>query len=103
MSEAAANATATSLQPVAGSGFNLLSYVQGWETNIAAGMNALLVSLENFVVTLGRQAVIFLIIIGVLLYFTRVSPLLGKRLLEGGIVIGLFIAFVVPYLTVAYC
>ena len=99
MSEAAANAT--SLQPAGGSGFQILSYVQGAETTIASTLNALLVSLENLAITLGREAVIFLVIVGVLLYYSRLGPHLGKKLLEGGIVIGVFLLFVAPYLTVA--
>ena len=70
---------------------------------MAVALNAVLVSLENFAVVLGKDAVVFLIIFGVLLHFSRLGTLLGKRLIEGGVVIGLFILFVVPYLTVAYC
>jgi len=103
MSEAAAAAgNSTALQPVGG-GLQLLSNVQGAETFVASTLNALLISLENFAISVGKEAVIFLIIVGVLLHFTRLSTLLGKRLIEGGVIIGVFIAFVVPYLTVAYC
>ena len=101
MSEAAAAANSTSLQPMAGSGFQLLSYLQGAETSAASTLNALLASLESFAVSLGKEAVVFLVIIGVLLYYSRLGTHLGKKLIEGGIIIGVFIAFVVPYLTVA--
>ena len=102
MSEAAAGASPSSLQ-AAGSGFQLLSSVQGAETVIAATLNALFVSLENFAIVLGKDAVIFLIIFGVLLHFSRLGTLLGKRLIEGGVIIGVFVTFVVPYLAFAYC
>jgi len=98
MSEAAASPAY--LQNSA-AGFQLLSNIQGAETMVAATLNVLLVSLENFAISLGREAVIFLVIIGVLLHFSRLGTLLGKRLIEGGIVIGVFLAFGVPYLTVA--
>ena len=99
MSEAAA-ASPASLQNVT-AGFQLLSSVQGAESTVAATLNALFVSLENFAVAFGKEAVIFLVIVGVLLHYSRLSPHLGKKLLEGGIIIGVFIAFVVPYLTAA--
>ena len=45
-----------------------------------------------------EAAVVFLVIAGVLLWFSRVNKRLGKELLEGGVIIGLFIEFVVPVL-----
>ena len=99
MSEAAA-ASPASLQNVT-AGFQLLSSVQGAENSVAVTLNALFVSLENFAIAFGKEAVIFLVIVGVLLYYSRLSPHLGKKLLEGGVIIGVFTAFVVPYLTVA--
>lgn len=81
--------------------FQLLSNVQGAETTVAAVLNALLVSMENFALVLGKEMVLVLIVFGVLLHFSRLGTLLGKRLIEGGVVIGVFIVFVVPYLTAA--
>jgi len=99
MSEAAANAT--SLQPAGGSGFQLLSSVQGAETTFASTLNLVLISLENFAIAVGKDAVVFLVIVGVLLHFSRLGTHLGKKLIEGGVVIGVFLLFVAPYLTVA--
>ena len=99
MSEAAA-ASPAGLQNVT-AGFQLLSSVQGAENTVAVTLNALFVSLENFAVAFGKEAVVFLVIVGVLLHYSRLNPHLGKKLLEGGIIIGVFIAFVVPYLAVA--
>jgi hypothetical protein len=101
MSEAAAGVNATSLQPVPGSGIQVLSYLQGVETTVGVTLNAVLVSLENFAVWVGKDAIVFMLIIGVLLFYTRLNTLLGKRLIEGGVIIGIFILFVLPYLTVA--
>ncbi len=103
MSSAAAAAAIPQSAQVGDVGFQILSNVQGFETTVAANVNALMVSSENFAVTLGKDAVIFLVIIGVLLYFSTLSRHMGKRFVEGGIVIGVFVAYVVPYLTVAYC
>jgi hypothetical protein len=61
-----------------------------------------MVSSENFAIALGREAVVFLVILGVLLYFSRLNTHLGKRLLEGGVIIGVFVAWLAPYLMVAY-
>ena len=102
MSSAAAAASPQSSQ-AADAGFQILRNIQGAETTLAANVNALMVSSENFAITLGKEAVIFLAIIGVLLYFSSLNRHLGKRLVEGGIVIGVFVAYVVPYLTAAYC
>ncbi len=102
MSEAATALNSTSLQPAA-SGIQILSYIQGAETSVTLTLNAVLVSLENFAIAVGKDAVIFMLIIGVLLHYSRLGTLLGKRLIEGGVIIGLFILFVVPYLAVAYC
>lgn len=103
MSQAAAGINGTSLQPIPTSGFQLLANVQGAEATIAADVTALLVSLENFALTLGKEAVVFLVIIGVLLYYTRLGTHMGKKLMEGGVVIAIFITFVVPYIAISYC
>jgi hypothetical protein len=54
--------------------------------------------MDNAAVDVGKAAVVFLIIAGVVLWFTRVNKHVGKELVEGGIFIGLFIEFVVPFL-----
>jgi hypothetical protein len=99
MSEVAVNGT--SLQPVPSSGIQVLSYLQGVETTVGVTLNAVLVSLENFAISVGKDAIVFMLIIGVLLFYSRLNTLLGKRLIEGGVIIGIFMLFVVPYLTVA--
>lgn len=83
------NSTATS---------GLVPSLQGWVTNFAANAAAVTATMDNAAIDVGKAAVVFLIIAGVVLWFTRVNKHLGKELLEGGLVIGMFIQFVVPFL-----
>jgi hypothetical protein len=55
-------------------------------------------TMDNAAIDIGKAAVVFLVIAGVLLWFSRVNKHLGKELVEGGIIIGLFIEFAVPVL-----
>jgi hypothetical protein len=71
---------------------------QGWAGTFATDASAVLLSLDNAAVDVGKAAVIFLIIAGALLWFGRVNRRLGKDLVEGGILVAIFITFVVPFL-----
>jgi len=55
-------------------------------------------TIDNTAVDVGKAAVIFLVISGVILWMSTVVKHLGKQLVKGGIVIGFFIGFVVPSL-----
>jgi hypothetical protein len=72
--------------------------IQGFVSGFATNASAVTLSMDNAAIDLGKAAVVFLVIAGVLLWFTRVNKHLGKDLVEGGIFIGLFIEFVVPFL-----
>lgn len=72
--------------------------IQGFVNGFAVNMSAVTLTMDNAAVDIGKAAVVFLVIAGVLLWFTRVNKHLGKELLEGGIIVGLFIEFVVPFL-----
>jgi len=72
--------------------------IQSFANGFAANMSVVTLTLDNATVDIGKAAVVFLIIAGVMLWFTRVNKHLGKELLEGGIFIGLFIEFGVPFL-----
>jgi hypothetical protein len=72
--------------------------IQGFANGFAANMSVVTLTLDNAAIDIGKAAVVFLIITGVLLWFSRVNKHLGKELLEGGIIIGLFIEFAVPVL-----
>jgi hypothetical protein len=108
--EAAVNATTTTvaaapakLAPVpsaanstAISGF--IPAIQDFASGFAANMSAVTLTMDSAAIDIGKAAVVFLVIAGILLWFTRVNKHLGKELLKGGILIGLFIEFGVPVL-----
>jgi hypothetical protein len=104
---AAANATATppqlaSAAPAAAANSTGLSgivpAIQNFATGFAVNASAVTLTMDNAAIDLGKAAVVFLIIAGVLLWFSRANKRLGKDLVEGGILIGLFIEFAVPVL-----
>jgi hypothetical protein len=99
MSSAAAAAPAAP----APAGYQVLPYLQYYEDQFSTNINAALVSADHFLLTVAESAVVFLIILGLLIYATRLNERLGKKLLEGGIIMGIFLALVVPYLATAYC
>jgi hypothetical protein len=76
----------------------IVPWIQNFANGFAANMNVVTLTMDNAAIDIGKAAVVFLVIAGVLLWFSRVNKHLGKELLEGGIVIGLFIEFVVPVL-----
>jgi hypothetical protein len=108
--EAAANATTTTvaaapakLAPVPSatnstdiSGF--VPAIQNFASGFATNMSAVTLTMDSAAIDIGKAAVVFLVIAGILLWFTKVNKHLGKDLLKGGILIGLFIEFGVPVL-----
>jgi hypothetical protein len=72
--------------------------IQGFATGFATDMTAVTLTMDNAALDIGKAAVIFLVIAGVLLWFSHVNKHLGKELVEGGVIIGLFIEFAVPVL-----
>jgi len=107
--EAAANATTTTvasaparLAPAPGANSTAISglvpAIQNFASGFATNMSAVTLTMDNAAVDIGKTAVVFLVIAGVILWFTRVNKRLGKELVGGGILIGLFIEYVVPLL-----
>jgi len=108
--EKAANATTTTVTAApaklapASPGANstaisgLVPAIQNFASGFATNMSAVTLTMDNAAVDIGKAAVIFLVIAGVILWFTRVNKHLGKELVSGGILIGLFIEFGVPVL-----
>lgn len=88
-STAVANSTAAS---------GIVPAIQGFANSFAANAEVVTMTMDNAAVAIGKAAVVFLIIAGVMLWFTSVNRRFGRQLVEGGIVIGLFIEFVVPFL-----
>ena len=72
--------------------------IQNFASGFATNMSAVTLTMDSAAVDIGKAAVVFLVISGILLWFTRVNKHLGKELLKGGILIGLFIEFGVPVL-----
>jgi len=107
--EAAVNATTTTtaaapakLAPAPGANSTAISglvpAIQNFASGFATNMTAVTLTMDNAAVDIGKAAVIFLVIAGAILWFTRVNKRMGKELVSGGILIGLFIEFVVPVL-----
>lgn len=106
--QAVSNATTTAVAttpvqldpaaPAANSTSGLVPTLQGWVSSFAVNASAVTLTMDNATIDIGKAAVVFLVIAGVVLWFTHVNKHLGKELLEGGIIIGLFIEFVVPIL-----
>jgi hypothetical protein len=85
----AANSTAVS---------GIVPAIQSFANGFAANMSVVTLTMDNAAIDIGKAAVVFLVIAGVLLWFSRVNKRLGKELLEGGIIIGFFIEFAIPVL-----
>ena len=96
------SATAAAASP-APTGYQILPYIQYYEAELSTNIDALFVSLDKFFLNLTESAIVFLIILGMLMYFTRLNERTGKKFLEGGILLAVFLAFVAPYLASAYC
>lgn len=90
-SQSPALANSTSLQ-------GIVPAIQNFATNFAANVTAVTVTMDNAAIDIAKVAVVFLVIAGVLLWFTHLNKHLGKELVSGGIIIGLFVEFVVPFL-----
>jgi len=77
---------------------NIVPAIQNFANAFAANVNVVTLTLDNAALDIAKAAVVFLIIFGALLWFSRLGRRLGKDLVQGGIIIGLFIEFVVPFL-----
>lgn len=76
----------------------LVPTIQGWVNSFAVNAAVVTSTMDNAALDIGKAAFVFLVIAGVLLWFSHVDRRLGKELFKGGVVIGLFIEFVVPFL-----
>ena len=109
--DALVNATATTVgasvpslaesQPPAANSSSLsgiIPAIQSFSSGFASNVGVVTLSLDNAAIDIGKAAVVFLIIAGVILWFSRANRRLGRELVQGGVLIGLFIEFVVPAL-----
>ena len=75
-----------------------ISSITMWGQTFANDVSAVLYSIDNAVLDIGKAVFITLIILGVFLWFSRGDRRLGKELVTGGIIIAAFIFIGVPLL-----
>ena len=61
-------------------------------------VSVLLTTIDSTVIELSRLAYVTVLLLGVLLYFTRAEKRLGKDLIKGGVVLAVLAEFVFPAL-----
>ncbi|HUK75418.1 MAG TPA: hypothetical protein VLU99_06455 [Nitrososphaerales archaeon] len=76
----------------------IVGAVQSFASMFATNASLVTVAVDNAALDIAKAAVVLLVIVGVLLWFTRVNRRLGKDLVEGGVFIMIFIELVLPYL-----
>ncbi len=74
------------------------SVVQQWAQQFATVMSQLLMTVDTTVVELARVAYVTVLLVGVLLYFTRLERRLGKDMIKGGVVLAVLSELVFPAL-----
>lgn len=72
--------------------------IQGFAAGFAAGAQSVIETIDAAVIAIATVGFVTLIVLGVVLWFSRLSRHLGKELVEGGVVIAIFIEFVYPVL-----
>ena len=75
----------------------IVPWIQGFASSFAANASVVTLTMDDAAISIGKAAVVFLVIAGVF-WFTRINKHLGKELVQGGIIIGIFIEFIVPIL-----
>jgi hypothetical protein len=55
-----------------------------------------LLTIDGTVLTIMKIAYVTLLLLGVLLYFTRISKRTGKEFIVGGVVLGILSQYVIP-------
>jgi hypothetical protein len=70
--------------------------IQQLSNQFVSSASKLLLAIDNVVFQISRLVYITVLLIGVLLYFTRVHKRFGKELISGGIVIAVLSEFIFP-------
>ena len=70
--------------------------VQQFAQQFTSLMTTILTTIDSTVVNVARVAYVTVLLLGVLLYFTRLERRLGKDLIKGGIVLAIISEVVVP-------
>ena len=74
------------------------SIIQSLAQQFTSLMTTLLTTVDSTVIQLARLAYITVLLLGVLLYFTRAERRLGKDLIKGGVILAILAEFVFPLL-----
>jgi|SRR5271155_2731784 hypothetical protein len=75
--------------------------LQQLASEFTAGANQLLTTVDGTVLDVTRAAYITVLLLGIFLYFTRLSRRMGRDLITGGIVLAVLSEFVFPLLVKA--
>ena len=74
------------------------SLIQSLAQQFTSLMSVVLTTIDTTVIQLARLAYVSVLLLGILLYFTRVERRLGKDLIKGGVILAVLSEFVFPYL-----
>ena len=72
--------------------------IQSLAQQFTSLMTTVLTTIDSTVIQLARLAYITVLLLGILLYFTRAERRLGKDLIKGGVVLAVLSEFVFPAL-----
>ena len=73
---------------------NIENLIQSLAQQFTSLMTVVLTTIDTTVIQLARLAYVSVLLLGVLLYFTRVERRLGKDLIKGGVVLAVLTEFV---------
>jgi hypothetical protein len=74
------------------------SLIQSLAQQFTSLMSVVLTTIDTTVIQIARLAYVSVLLLGVLLYFTRVERRLGKDLIKGGVILAILSEFVFPLL-----
>ena len=74
------------------------SLIQSLAQQFTSLMSVVLTTIDTTVIQVARLAYISVLLLGILLYFTRVERRLGKDLIKGGVILAVLSEFVFPLL-----
>ncbi len=70
--------------------------IQQWVTQFSASSAQVLVAVTSGIATIGKVAWFTLLMLGVLLYVTRLHKKLGRELFAGGLILAILVQVVYP-------
>jgi hypothetical protein len=70
--------------------------IQQFANQLVKLMTTLLTAINSTVIEISRLASVSILLVGLLLYFTRVERRLGKDLIKGGVILAILAEFVLP-------